>query len=320
MKDRSSRIYIHKPFKFKGMAGKEKVKRQKLKGKNERKSTCGGDSVITRSFRENAKSWLSAPPRVLAAFFLAIVFALSGVRARVIRRNLDLTRLPVPRLFRLRLGFHLARDLLSLILPLGLPRARLHPRTRRSLDTLRGGPSLLLTAHFGNWEAQAAAWRQHGIPLLGAARPLKGAIPQSLLAKLRARHGISVITGGVPRAALRNLEAGGCFGLLWDQHAPDSLRPGSFFGVPVSLNPLPCFLLSRHPCPAYFGVLLPDGTLRLVPLLDRFDAGWEDRLARRYHRVLETLVRRHPAYWHGVLHARFKTAGQYPGHRKGRVK
>jgi lauroyl/myristoyl acyltransferase len=141
-----------------------------------------------------------------------------------------------------------------------------------------------------------------------------------LLAKLRARHGISVITGGVPRAALRHLEARGCFGLLWDQHAPDSLRPGSFFGVPVSLNPLPCFLLSRHPCPAYFGVLLPDGTLRLVPLLDRFDAGWEDRLARRYHRVLETLVRRHPAYWHGVLHARFKTAGQYPGHGKGRVK
>jgi hypothetical protein len=257
---------------------------------------------------------------VLAPFaaFFAILFASSGVRSRVIHRNFALTGLPCPRLFRVRVGFHLARDLLSLIVPGALPQTRLHPRSGGSLDILRGGPSLLLTAHFGNWEAQAAAWGRHGVPLLGAARPLKGAAPRSLLAKLRARHGIHVIASAVPRAALRHLDSGGCFGLLWDQHAPDSVRSGTFFGVPVSLNPLPCFLLARHPCPVVFGVLLPGGTLRLVPLLDARRigvAGWEDRLARRYHRVLETLIRRHPTRWHGVLHARFKTVEAYLGHR-----
>jgi hypothetical protein len=264
-------------------------------------------------------SAFAAPFTSLPALFFAVLFAFTAVRLKVIRRNFALTRLPRPAFFRLRLGFHLARDLLSLIFPGAFPPVRLHPRSRRSLDALRRGPGLLLTAHFGNWEAQAAAWRRHGVPLLGAARPLKGAVPHALLAGLRARHGISVVTGGVPRAALRHLESRGCFGLLWDQHAPDSVRPGSFFGVPVSLNPLPCFLLSRHRCPAFFGVLLPGGTLRLVPLLDParrgFDAGWEDRLARRYHRVLETLIRRHPTRWHGILHARFKTVEQYPGHR-----
>lgn len=255
----------------------------------------------------------------------ATLFALSGMRRRIIRRNFALTGLPVPRYFRFKLGFNLARALFTLVLPGALPRllfhVRLHPRSRPALDTLRGGRSLLLTAHIGNWEAQAAAWGRHGVPLLGAARPLKGAASRSFLAKLRARHGIPVVTSAVPRAALRHLRSGGCFGLLWDQHAPDAVRMGTFFGKPVSLNPLPGFLLARVPAPVFFGVLLPDGTLRLVPLLAARQiggAGWEAReeiLARRYHRVLETLIRRHPTHWHGVLHARFKTLGAYPGHR-----
>lgn len=289
----------------------------------------GGNPGIERSSRTRALSFVNFPLLSISAILavpaapLSALFVMSRVRTRVIRRNFDLTRasgLKPPALLRIRLGFHLARDLLSLLLPGTLPRPRLHARSRAALARLRGGPSFLLTAHFGNWEAQAAAWGRHRVPLLGAARPLKGAVPRSLLAKLRARHGIHVVSNAVPRAALRHLHAGGCFGLLWDQHAPDSVRPGSFFGVPVSLNPLPAFLLARVPCPAYFGILLPGGTLRLIPLLDSRQigrAGWEDRLARRYHRVLETLIRRHPARWYGVLHARFKTVEAYPGHRVG---
>jgi lauroyl/myristoyl acyltransferase len=205
---------------------------------------------------------------------------------------------------------------MALLLPGKLPPTRLHSRTPAALESLREGPILLLTAHFCNWEAQAAAWRRHGVPLLGAARPLRGAISQTILTKLRKRHDIVVVSGSVPRAALRHLDSGGCFGLLWDQHAARSARPGAFAGVPVALDPLPFFLLDRRPCPVHFGVLLPGGTLRLLPLLSRFNPGWEDRLARRYHRVLEVLVRRHPACWHGALHARFKMVEAYPGHRE----
>ncbi|HLU70054.1 MAG TPA: hypothetical protein VKZ88_04730 [Fibrobacteria bacterium] len=277
---------------------------------------------------------------------LALIFSASGLRDGVIRQNRAIMQGPrrrfthFPRFYRLRLGFHLARALLTLVLPGDLPAARLHPRSRPHLDVLRGGPGLLLTAHFGNWEAQAAAWRARGVNLLGAARPLRSRPAHDLLARLRARHGIRVVTTAVPRTALRHLSAPrhpsppksssgssspdgvaapGCFGLLWDQHAPDATRTGRFCGEPVSLNPLPFFLLARRPCPAYFGVLLPDGTLRLIPLLMRFDTGWEDRLARRYHRVLETLIRRHPAHWHGILHARFKLTRRYRGHRGGRT-
>ena len=272
------------------------------------------------------------PVRAALGAFLGLIFAVSGVRDGVIRRNFAIIAkfgtLKRPRLFRLRLGVALARDLIDLLSPGPLPAPRLHPRSVRHASALRAGPSLLLTAHYGNWEAQASAWRRLGVPLLGAARPVKSAYIAGQVAKIRARHAVSVVHTGVPRAALRHLRAGGCFGLLWDQHSPAGMQNGifgTFFGAPVALDPLPFFLLLRNPCPVYFGVLLPDGTLRLIPLFDparglRDPAqglrdGWEPRLARRYHRVLETLIRAHPARWHGVLHARFKATENYPGHR-----
>lgn len=281
---------------------------------------------------------LLRPLQVALAAGLGLAFAVSGVREPVIRRNFAVTGLKRPRLYRLRLGVALARDLLDLLAPGPLPAPRLHPRSARHAAALGGkrgaGPSLLLTAHFGNWEAQAAAWRRLGVPLLGAARPIRSPRVAAWVARIRARHDIAVVHSGsssgpnfgIVRAALRHLAAGGCFGLLWDQHAPSATKGGtrgSFLGATAALDPLPFFLLARNPCPVYFGVRLPGGSLRLVPLLDpsargraAFADGWETRLARRYHRVLATLVRARPARWHGALHARFKAMGPYPGHRE----
>lgn len=249
---------------------------------------------------------------------LASVFFLFGVRARVLRRNLRLMNLPQDPLFRWKLGYNAGHSLLELLLPIPSPSPLISTRVRSRLETLRAGPGLLLTAHYHNWELQAAAWNRLGIPLLGAARPLKGAVPRVVLANIRRWRGVSVVSNAVPRRALRHLRAGGCFGLLWDQHAPDSRTPGRFFGVPVSLDPLPFFLLEKVPCPVWFGVKFSGGRVRLILLMTRFDNGWQARLERRYHRVLELLVRRAPARWYGFLHARFKNLGVYPGHRGNR--
>ena len=221
--------------------------------------------------------------------------------------------------FRYRLAARLLRDAASLAAGPRAPRFPVDPRSQAALDAVRAGPSLLLTAHFGNWELQAAAWRRHGVALRGAARPLTSRAGGLLLDAVRARHGIRVVSESVPRAALRHLAGGGCFGLLWDQHAPGSPVTGHLFGVPVRLDPLPVFLLRHRPVPVYFGVLLPDGTLRLIRLVAASAAARPDavpRLARRYHRALETVARRHPASWYGVLHARFKGEADYGDHRR----
>jgi lauroyl/myristoyl acyltransferase len=247
---------------------------------------------------------------------LATLFYLTGIRRAVVNRNFALTGLRQPPFFRWKLGFNLLRDAFPLLFGRAAPIPRLSPRSQVHLQALRRGPSLLLAAHFHNWEAQASALARLGVPLLGAARPLTAPWAERILRRLRARHGVPVVQDAVPRRALRHLRAGGCFGFLWDQHSPASVRPGIFFGRSVSLNPLPLLLLEAilresEACPVYFGAWLPGGELRILPLGDRA------RLERRYHRVLETLVKRHPQYWYGFLHARFKGPGMYPGHRRG---
>jgi lauroyl/myristoyl acyltransferase len=199
---------------------------------------------------------------------------------------------------------------------LGPPRAHLHPAAAGRLEAMRRGPSLLLTAHFHDWERLGRELKLRGVPLLAAALPFQNRLADAALRGLRRLRGVPAAGRGLPRLALRHLRGGGCFAQLWDQHAPGSDFRGRFYGLPVRMNPLPLFALRHNPCPVVFGAILPGGPLRLVPLLSDFRDGWEGKLIRRYHRVLECLVRAHPDRWYGFFHARFKDCVDYPGHRK----
>ncbi len=222
---------------------------------------------------------------------------------------------PGMRRLRWRLCFHASRDLIALILNSGKTPA-ISTRDKMRLDEMKAGPSLLLTAHFHNWEFLGRELRRQGIALLAAAKPMYSARAEKILQGLRRRAGVPTVSGNVPRTGLKHLQQGGCFALLWDQHAPQSESIGNFFGHPVQMNPLPEFLLGHRPCPVYFGVLLPGNHLRLMPLLSTFEGNWETKLTQRYHRVLEILIRKHPEYYYGFFHARFKNAAIYPGHRR----
>jgi hypothetical protein len=103
------------------------------------------------------------------------------------------------------------------------------------------------------------------------------------------------------------------------------------------MDPLPRFLARRIDLPVYFGVLLPGGSFRILQIApapppyipmgeesnpearERYRemegfGKWEpgedgsvkaDKLGRRYHRVLECLVKAHPTSWYGLTHRRF---------------
>ena len=250
------------------------------------------------------------PPALLLA---ATVWTL-GFRKRILRRNFQLMRWNHRAGLYWKICFNASRDLTELLMGLK-PQTRVERRSNAALQAMRENPSLLLTAHFHNWEFLGSFLHRKRVPLLAAARTLRNPKAQKLLLQLRRRINVPTVSENVPRAALRHLQEEGCFALLWDQHSPDSEYQGRFFGLPVNMNPLPLFLLSHRPCPAYFGIILPNGRLRLVMLLKRFDGNWQQRLTQRYHRVLETLIRKHPGYWYGFLHARFKHSATYPGHR-----
>jgi hypothetical protein len=140
------------------------------------------------------------------------------------------------------------------------------PRDAAKIKRLRSGPSLLLTAHFHNWELMGGWMVRQGVPLLSAARPMAQGLSQTLLIRLRDRLGQKVIFEDVPRRALRHIQGGGCFGLVWDQRVPASKTRAPLFGRTLAMDPLPRFLTRNAAVPVFFGVLLPGGRLRILQI------------------------------------------------------
>lgn len=220
------------------------------------------------------------------------------------------------RQFRFRWCRCLAQDFLDTLSSKPNPLIRLRPQDQGKFRILQSRTSLFLTGHFHNWEALAAWMGQQGVPLLGAARPLHSPLFNSLLARLRKKSGVSVVTHNILTRASSHLHSGRCFGILWDQYSNLHRHSSLLFGIPAAMDPLPEVLVRRYRPAVMAGFLLPDGTLRLVSLLPSGSALPDPtRLSRRYHRVLEVVVRAYPTYWYGLCHARFKDTIGYPGGR-----
>ena len=235
---------------------------------------------------------------------------MGGFKRRVVRVNLVYAGFKNVRTFRFRLCRAAAGAFLAFLFGPSEP-SPLDEKSLRHLQAMRRGPSLLLTAHFHNWEKLGESLGVYGVPVLAAAQPLRRSWANRVLIRARRRLGISPVSDSVPRKALRHLRDEGCFVFLWDQHSPDSRQEGVFLGRSVRVNPLPIFLMRHEPVPVFFGALDPIRGLRLIPLMHGWNGDWEKRLIRRYHRLLEVLVRRHPEYWYGFFHRRFKNSAVY---------
>jgi hypothetical protein len=252
-------------------------------------------------------------------FALAVFLWLLRWKSAILSRNLALLGLDPqamgPGFF--RWYYRIARNFLGVFVGRSGIAIRLRARDQAKLRILQKHSSVFLTGHFHNWEALATWMVGQGIPLLGAARPLASPVFDRLLSRLRSRRGVPVVTRNILSQALAQVRAGYCFAILWDQYSTLSRHSSPFFGIPAAMDPLPEILIRRH-CPNVLtGFLLPDGTFRLITLSRESERLIDPRrLSRRFHRVLECLVRRHPTYWHGLCHARFKDSVAYPGGRK----
>ena len=233
-----------------------------------------------------------------------------GWKKSVLAGNLAQTRLSPGPLFRARLYSHALLDLARLFFGRYESPLQIRAADAPKLKKLKSSSSLFLTAHFHNWELMGSWLTRQGVPLLSAARPLARPWAQSLIDTLRLRLSMNVIYRDIPRGALRHLAAGGCFALLWDQRVSRSDTAAPLFGIPVRLDPLPGFLLRHLDVPVIFGAFMPGGRIRLLELHRPRNPtpSSTDKVARRYHRVLETLVRKHPSYWYGLAHRRFLDA------------
>jgi hypothetical protein len=241
---------------------------------------------------------------------LSIVLLAIRWKRPIIARNTQLLLKLRPSYF--RLYFHLCRDLLLFVHGKYNGSLWASPKSSAVLSRMKNQGSLLLTAHFHNWELMGGWLNREGLRLLSAARILERSQAQRTLEILRSRIASPTVSESIPERSVAHIKMGGCFAVLWDQYSPQARFSSSFLGQPAAMNPLPIYLQIRTGAPIYFAAPLPGGEIRILQL----SKGMRQdplRLAGRYHRFLGILVRKYPTYWYGFCHRRFKDRLNYGG-------
>ncbi|MDP2929784.1 MAG: ELM1/GtrOC1 family putative glycosyltransferase [Candidatus Omnitrophota bacterium] len=177
-----------------------------------------------------------------------------------------------------------------------------------------GRGTMLLTAHFGDWELSSLVSAMKGFPITVLAREQKMKRLNELLNRLRESKGCKVVRKGMSvKNILRELHRKSMVGILSDQDAGRKGTFVNFFGRPTSAHIGP-FEIARHTD----SVILPNFIVRaagpfhklyLEEYIDIRQLEGKDALKeglQRYMSLLEQYVRRYPAQWLW-LHKRWKS-------------
>lgn len=130
-----------------------------------------------------------------------------------------------------------------------------------------GGPAILVSGHFGNWEMLPAAGAHHGLVAASFYRaPDNPAIDALMLGVRTATLGEGAKLfpkgGAGARQALKHLSNGGFIGILNDQKMNDGIQT-SLFGRPAMTAPAAAAFALRLRCPVIPCYVLRDGPARL---------------------------------------------------------
>ncbi len=217
---------------------------------------------------------------------------------------------------------HFCRMLMEI---LHIPR-KLHPTTWRDRITLvghepvvdrllKGGPVIMLTGHFGNWEMAGYLFGVFGFPPHSVARTLDNPHLDRFLRSFRERTGQKMIPkkGGYEQM-LDVLRNGGVLSFLADQDAGQNGLYVDFFGRPASTHKAIALLALEHNAPVVVGY-----ARRIGPGF-RYEVGCDaiiepgeftgtsddvKLLTQRYTAALERIIRRDPDQYLW-LHRRWK--------------
>jgi KDO2-lipid IV(A) lauroyltransferase len=170
-----------------------------------------------------------------------------------------------------------------------------------------GLPTILLTAHYGNWEYGAMAAGVHlGAPISIVYHPQSNASADRILSGYRSRFGnVLIPMGNAARTMVKLLTSGGTIGVIVDQHGVAEKDPWiTFMGRPTPTYEAPAALALRFNAPIYFSCCdrRDDGRYVVefseVPMsdLDNSRQGVIE-LTKRHVRMLEDAIRRRPGQW-----------------------
>ncbi len=189
------------------------------------------------------------------------------------------------------------------------------PHVSRFFECKKAGKgTILLTAHFGNWEYLNIRSCFLGIPIFVLVRDQKFPRLNCFLTKLRESHGSTMVGKGAElRQIIKAVHENEMIGFLGDQQGGKSGVPVRFFGrmttapagpiqIPLRTGAkvLPCFIVREHG---------PYHTVHVEPEMALEKTGDEDRdvqiNTQNYISILERYIYQYPDQWHW-LHKRWK--------------
>ncbi|WP_395540407.1 lysophospholipid acyltransferase family protein [Neotabrizicola sp. sgz301269] len=246
-----------------------------------------------------------------------VVAPLAGYRRRI-RENLalilpDMPRADVDRLVR-EVPDNVGRTIIEIYSgPEFIARAASLPLTGTGVDALAAAnaenrPVILVTAHFGNYDASRAALIARGYRVGALYMPMTNRFFNAHYVKAISRIGTPLFPRG--RAGLadmvRHLRGGGMLGLLVDQR----MRHGaelSFFGHQALTALSAAELALKYDAllvPTY-GIRQADGLSFQVVVEQPIPPGTPEEMTQALNDSLEALVRKRPGQWFWI-HRRWK--------------
>lgn len=256
----------------------------------------------------------------LCGWVLAHVISPIAGYGRRVRENLalvlpDLPAAEVARLVR-KVPDNAGRTLIEIYSgPEFAARARARPITGEGLAALdaahtAGRPVILVTAHFGNYDASRAALIARGFRVGALYMPMTDAAFNAHYVQAISRIGTPVFPRGREGLAdmVRFLRSGGMLGLLVDQH----MRHGAaltFFGREARTALSAAELALRYDAllvPTY-GIRQPDGLSFEVVVEPPIPPGTPEAMTQALNDSLERLARQHLDQWFWI-HRRWKGA------------
>ena len=165
-------------------------------------------------------------------------------------------------------------------------------------------PSVMVSAHFGNWEILSQACVVNGIPIISVAKEVGSPEMTARLTRMRSTIGQEIVPAeGALRPLLRALKEGKCVGLLVDQHTHD-WDGGTWvtlFGLSAGISLAPAALARKCGVPIVFAWSRPlkDGRYRIEPgqVFPPDPAISDQERIQQLAAAFESVIRRHPSFW-----------------------
>ncbi|HNJ73404.1 MAG TPA: lysophospholipid acyltransferase family protein, partial [bacterium] len=164
--------------------------------------------------------------------------------------------------------------------------------------------SVLISAHFGNWELMGKALIAHGVPLAVVVRRQTNPYVDAWLFRHRTRCGMKVLYEDDIYGILRTLRSGHALALLSDQDFGHNKIPVNFFSQPCFAPAGPEMLARRTGCRAWICLGKRETSDQFVFSIDTISAP-ETSFSSHYTALIESAIRSAPEQWFW-FHRRWK--------------